>query len=229
MKFSSFTVLLVILLVTIVACHHKADISTAPPVPPPPGPEFKCSHDTIYFQNTVFPIILTGCAKSGCHDAATHKGGHTLDSYAGIYKLVVPFNPQSSKLYTVLYSGDGERMPPGTPFTADQKSVIYYWIKQGAYNNRCDSAGCDSTNVTYTLSISPIIQSWCLGCHSGAAPSHGLSLETYADVVACANSNRLMGAIRKETGYSAMPVGGTLSPCEIALFQKWINLGKPQK
>jgi len=229
MKFSFFAALLVILLIVVVSCHHKADLSIAPPKPAPPGPEFKCSHDTIYFQNFVLPVILTGCAKSGCHDAATRKGGRVFDSYEAIYKMVVPFDPQASKLYTILFSGSSQRMPPDTPFNADQKSIIYWWIAQGAYNNKCDSAGCDSTNVTYTGSISPIVQSWCLSCHSGSSPQHGLSLETYADVVACANSNRLMGSIRHESGYSAMPQGATLSPCDIALFQKWINLGKPQK
>jgi hypothetical protein len=228
MKFSSLTAVIIIILIIIISCHHKADLSTAPPKPAPPGPEFKCSHDTTYFQNTVLPIILTGCARTGCHDAATHKEDLILDSYSNIRNLVVPFNPQSSKLYTVLFSGDDERMPPDSPFTVDQKSIIYWWINQGAHNNRCDSTGCDSANVTYTSSISPIIRSWCLGCHSGSNPSHGLHLETYAEVVACANSNRLMGAIRQETGFSPMPQGGKLSICEIALFQKWINLGKPQ-
>jgi hypothetical protein len=120
-------------------------------------------------------------------------------------------------------------MPPGTPFSTDQKSIIYWWIAQGAYNNRCDSAGCDSTNVTYTSSINPIIQSWCIGCHSGSKPANGLSLETYDEVVACAKSNRLMGALRHDNGYYPMPKGGEmLSPCEINLFQKWITLGEPK-
>jgi hypothetical protein len=37
-----------------------------------------------------------------------------------------------------------------------------------------------------------------------------------------------MGAIRQETGYYPMPKGTQLSPCDIALFQKWINRGMPQ-
>ena len=211
------------------SCHHEADLSIAPPKPPPPGPEFKCSHDTIYFGNSVLPVILSGCAKTGCHDAATHKGHHTLDNYPDISSLVTPFDPQSSTLYTVLFSNSQGRMPPDAPFSQDQKSIIYWWISQGGFNNKCDSTGCDSVNVTYTSSINPLVQAWCIGCHSGSTPSHGLSLETYDQVVACSNSNRLMGAIRHETGFSWMPNGsGSLSSCEIALFQRWINLGFPQ-
>jgi mono/diheme cytochrome c family protein len=144
-------------------------------------------------------------------------------------QLVSPFDPQGSKLYTVLFVNPDETMPPNNPFSLAQKSIIYWWIAQGAYNNKCDSAGCDSANVTYTASINPIVSSWCIGCHGGSNPSNGLSLETYSDVVACAKSNRLMGSLRHETGYYAMPKGGEmLSICEINLFQKWIDLGEPQ-
>jgi hypothetical protein len=229
MRIPFVKVIFALVLLPLFSCHHTADLTIEPPKPPPPGSEFKCSHDTIYFQNSVFPVILSGCAKSGCHDQSTQKGDQLLDNYTDIYRLIVPFDPQSSKLYWILFSNSEGRMPPDSPLSMDQKSIIYWWIKQGGYNNRCDSAGCDSTNVTYTVSINPIIQTWCIGCHSGSNPSHGLSLETYDQVVACANSNRLMGAIRHETGYSPMPnSGGTLSPCEIDLFQKWINLGEPQ-
>ncbi|MCX6282634.1 MAG: hypothetical protein NTW31_00110 [Bacteroidetes bacterium] len=228
MKSSVFTVFLFMMVIILGSCHHNADLSIAPPKPPPPGPEFKCSHDTIYFQNSVLPVILSGCAKTGCHDEATHKAGHNLTNYSGIISLVTPFDPQSSILYTVLFSNSQKRMPPNSPFSMDQKSIVYWWIAQGAYNNRCDSAGCDSTNVTYTSSIYPITQAWCVGCHGGSSPANGQALETYDEVVACANSNRLMGALHHDAGFYPMPKGGTmLPPCEINLFQKWINLGKP--
>ena len=182
----------------------------------------------MYFRNSVLPVIISGCAKTGCHDETSHKANHVLDNYAGIISMVRPFDPQGSKLYSVLFSNPEKRMPPGTPFTMDQKSIIYWWIAQGAYNNKCDSAGCDSTDVTYTRSIYPITQAWCVGCHGGSKPANGISLETYDEVVACANSNRLMGALRHESGFYSMPKGGEmLSPCEINLFQKWINIGKP--
>jgi hypothetical protein len=229
MRLSSLKALIIIVLPLITSCHHYPDLSIAPPRPAPPGPEFKCSHDTIYFVNTVLPIITTGCARTGCHDEASNKANHILDNYAGIMQLVTPFDPQGSRLYTVLFVNQESTMPPNNPFSLDQKGIIYWWIAQGAYNNKCDSAGCDSTNVTYTSSIKPIIAAWCIGCHGGSNPSNGLSLETYNEVVACAKSNRLMGSLRQETGYHAMPKGGAmLSTCEINLFQKWINLGEPQ-
>ncbi|MEI6172333.1 MAG: c-type cytochrome domain-containing protein [Bacteroidota bacterium] len=228
MKLLPLAGLVAMLIFSFYSCHHDADLSVEPPKPPPPGTEFKCSHDTIYFQNSVYPIILSGCAKSGCHDQTSHKSNRVLDNYTDISKLVKPFDPQSSKLYVVLFSNSDGRMPPKDPFSQEQKSIIYWWIKQGGFNNRCDSTGCDSVNVTYTMTIDPIIQAWCIGCHSGSNPQYGLSLDTYENVVACASSGRLMGAIRHETGFYPMPKGGgNLSSCELALFQKWINIGTP--
>ena len=228
MKISLLEALSIIMILVATSCHHSADLTVAPPMPHQPGPTFLCSHDTIYFQNFVLPVILSGCAKTGCHDDASHKKNYVLDNYSGILKLVVPFDPQSSKLYTVLFSNPEKRMPINSPFNMEQKSIIYWWIKQGAYNNKCDSAGCDSANVSYTTTIYPITQAWCVGCHGGSKPANGISLETYEQVVACANSNRLMGSLRHDAGFYPMPKGGeSLSPCDIDLFQKWINIGKP--
>ena len=121
MKVSYTTLFLAIILVMISACYHNADLSIAPPKPAPPGSEFKCSHDTIYFQNSVMPVILNGCAKTGCHDEASHKADHVLDNYAGIYSLVTPFDPPSSKLYIVLFSNSEGRMPPTLLFLLTRK------------------------------------------------------------------------------------------------------------
>ena len=102
------------------------------------------------------------------------------------------------------------------------------WITQGALDNRCDSAGCDTINVTYTNTIAPILQTYCLGCHSGPNPSYSINLSTYNGVVGVAESNRLMGALRQETGFFAMPKNASkLSDCQIAQFQKWINTNEP--
>jgi len=230
MKLHPFYIAVILTLIFTSSCHHDADLSIAPPKPPPPGSEFKCSHDTIYFRNFVLPVIISGCTKSGCHDETTQRADLFLGSYEGISSLVNPFDPQGSELYKVLfsYSETERRMPPDKPLTMDQKSIIYWWIAQGGYNNLCDSIVCDSSNVTYETSIAPITQAWCTGCHGGSKPANNLRLETYDQVVACASSNRLMGAIRYAAGYTGMPQGGwRLSPCEINIFQIWINIGTP--
>ena len=34
-----------------------------------------CSPDTVYFSQTILPLITSNCAMSGCHDAISHKEG----------------------------------------------------------------------------------------------------------------------------------------------------------
>ena len=89
---------------------------------------------------------------------------------------------------------------------------------------------CDTVNVTFTRVISPILQNYCLSCHSNAsASSYGgnVKLQDHADV--SARSDRVLGAIKHLSGYSAMPKnGGSLDACSIHQFEIWISSGKPQ-
>lgn len=206
-------------------CHNKADLSVPPPFPSQ-SPWLKCSPDTVYFQNSVLPLVINSCAKSGCHDASGSAHELILDNYSAILNLVTPREPLSSRLYTTLFTFGENRMPPNATLSANQEGLIYYWILQGAKNNRCETP-CDSSHVTYDSAIVIIVQSWCTSCHSGSNPAYGISLTSYDEVKSAVNNGRLMGAIRQEQGYYPMPKGSQLSPCDIALFQIWINKGMP--
>ncbi|MBK6635098.1 MAG: hypothetical protein IPG38_13010 [Chitinophagaceae bacterium] len=114
------------ILVLIMSCKH--DI----PVPeinvPVSGGTQTCSTDTVYFQNKVLPLLNSGCAMSGCHDAITHKEGVNLTTYAKILSTggVQPGNPAGSELYKVLNETGGDRMPPppAAAFTQAQKTLF---------------------------------------------------------------------------------------------------------
>lgn len=232
-----FIFFVLLLGLTFFSCKHEPETVVPQdtiPNPPPPPPEVVCSPDTAYFQNDVYPVILSNCAKSGCHDLNTHAGGVTLISYESIIFTgdVKPGNPGNSELYKKITETDpNDRMPPppNDPLTSAQISLINTWILQGALNNVCLATQCDSVNVTYANPIKDIVQTNCLGCHSGTNPAYGMGMETYSQMVAVANSGRLMGALRHETGYFGMPkFGNKLSECKIAQFNKWILDGTPQ-
>ncbi len=197
-----------------------------------------CDPDTVYFQNQVLPLLQSNCAVSGCHDAATRKEGVQLTDYNSVVKTggVVAGNPNGSKLYTILSGGGGDDdksalegimpPPPRAAFTTDQKNVVKNWILQGALNNVCDA--CDTTNVTFKGSVFPIVETYCLGCHSGNSPGGGIYLRNYNDLVAVANNGKLMGSIRHDPGYSPMPKNANkLSDCQIETFNIWIKNGTP--
>ncbi len=91
------------------------------------------------------------------------------------------------------------------------------------------SSGCDTANVTFTLSVKPILANSCLSCHSNStAASYGgnIKLENYADVKTRADDGKLIGSITHSTGFSAMPKNSSqLSDCNIAIIQKWVTGG----
>ncbi|MBL0336936.1 MAG: hypothetical protein IPP73_16900 [Chitinophagaceae bacterium] len=189
-----------------------------------------CSADTVYFVNTVQPLLNSTCAMSGCHDAATHKDGIELTSYAKIMATggVNPGNPGSSKLYKVLSKSGSDRMPPppNAGYTQAQKDIIYKWIAQGAKNNSCNA--CDTTLYTYSGAIAPMMNTYCKGCHQPASLGGGIDLSTYAAVKVQALNGKLMGSITQASGFSAMPKGGSkFSDCKITQLQKWIAAGMP--
>jgi len=200
-------------------------------VEPPVG--IPCDPDTVYFENYILPLLQSSCGIIGCHDPASATEGVILTDYANIIATggVRAFNPENSELYEKITSDEPDEMMPPTPrapLTPDQIDAVYKWIAQGALNNHCEDEDCDTLNVTFSGTIWPVVQNRCFGCHSGASPSGGISLENYDNVVEAVNSGRLMGAIKHENGFSAMPKNGSkLSDCNISQFQKWINNGTP--
>lgn len=92
------------------------------------------------------------------------------------------------------------------------------------------SGGCDTTNVTFSAVISPIVQANCAlsGCHTNASRAGGYSYESYTGLMEVVNNGRLLGAIRHESGYVPMPQNAAkLSECDIEKIAHWVNMGAP--
>ena len=234
---AGFIFILALLLLSLSSCKHQLDIIPAPIQNTgttggnsnPIVDGSTCSLDSVYFQSVVLPLIVSNCAQSTCHNATDHGEGIILDSYANIMNFgsVRPLRPSDSKLYEVLTTSEvGNRMPPAanTQLTSSQIGIIYSWIAQGAQNNQCENS-CDTTNVTYSSSIVPILQTNCNGCPSGATPSGSINLSGYQDVRTFAQNGRLWGAVNHSTGYRAMPSGGQLTACNLDKLRIWITDG----
>ncbi len=195
----------------------------------PPKPAVDCSPDTVYFKQTILPLVTSNCAKSGCHDAISHKEGVVLTDYSNIMREVKVSSPASSDLYKCLNKTGDERMPPApaAEFSLSNKALLLKWIQQGAKNNSCsNTANCDTVNVTYNASIAPILKTYCVGCHSATSPSAGVDLSTFAGVKVQAANGRLIGSITHAVGYKPMPSSTSkLGSCEINQIQVWITKG----
>ena len=88
------------------------------------------------------------------------------------------------------------------------------------------NTGCDTTNVSYSATIAPILTDNCTGCHNSSNPSGGIILTNYSKVQSVASSGVLMNALTGK-GVPVMPPSGPLSACMILQFQIWIRNGMP--
>lgn len=192
-----------------------------------PTPTSNCDPDTVYFTNTIMPIIASNCTMSGCHDAITHAEGINLTTYSGIMRIVRAGNASNSSLYKeIIKSGSGRMPPPPMPaLTAAQKTLVQKWINQGAKNNSC-VGGCDTTLFTYAGAVKPIMDSKCAGCHNPSNLGGNIDVSTYNALKVIALNGKLYGSVAHQPGYSAMPKNqAKLMDCEIIQIQKWINAG----
>jgi len=87
---------------------------------------------------------------------------------------------------------------------------------------------CDTTSVSYSLAVKPVLDRSCVSCHQASNPSGGVLLETYDQVKVSAANGSLWGSINHESGYTAMPLGGgKLGSCSLAQIKSWIDNGSP--
>lgn len=187
-----------------------------------------CDPDTVYFINSILPIIQSNCAMSGCHGNGSAADGVELSNYENIISKggITPGNPNKGDFFEVITETDNRKVmppPPNSKLSADQISLIRKWIQQGARNNECKS-GCDSSQFTYSSQIAPIIQNNCLGCHN----SNNIKIGTHAQLKTQVDNGKLWGAINHQQGFLPMPSSSVkLSDCDIKKIQKWIAAGAP--
>jgi hypothetical protein len=84
-----------------------------------------------------------------------------------------------------------------------------------------------STKLKFS-DITPIFNANCTSCHNTSSKSANIDLTNYSSTVNAANSGKLLGAIKKQSGFSAMPPSGNLSSTDIGKIETWINDGKLQ-
>jgi|APLow6443716910_1056828.scaffolds.fasta_scaffold145890_1 hypothetical protein len=101
----------------------------------------------------------------------------------------------------------------------------YYDSEEALYPSL--NSACDTTNVTFSGKIIPLLANNCLSCHSNATAAgsgNGIRLENYADVQT--RSTAIAGSIKQTGTYSAMPKnGGKLKACLITQFDLWVSKG----
>jgi hypothetical protein len=114
-------------------------------------------------------------------------------------------------------------------------AIVILFLLTGCYYDNEETlypqtgSGCDLTNVTYSAAVKPVLQSYCLSCHStAAAPGSGnnIRLENLTDLKTYVTNGKLYGAVSQAAGYSPMPKGGgKLDNCTLQKIKKWMDDG----
>ena len=91
---------------------------------------------------------------------------------------------------------------------------------------------CDSTGVTFTKDIKPILEQYFgtgdASCHSSNNTNQNPSLASYVDDSLAVHGD-LLASIVQDGSVKPMPNnGGKLSDCKINKFKAWINNNLPQ-
>jgi hypothetical protein len=113
------------------SCTHQTDITYIPEI---------CYKD-------VLNIIVSKCSLQNCHDG--NGEAIPLTKYDEIFDAVIPYNADKSPLYQAITSVRGEgRMPPDQPLAEESRSIIRFWIEQGAVDSTENSSVCHTSKAT---------------------------------------------------------------------------------
>lgn len=178
--------------------------------------------DSVCFSTQIYPLIISNCGMSGCHDAGSHAKGLDVSTYSKIAYY-------ANQIYS---SVNANRMPKGLPyFTSAQKALFLKWMNEGKKNTICVN-NCDTSNVTFSNSISIVIQNNCLGCHNtnnAVSSGGGILLDNYQNVKTQTVTGHLLCSLDWTSTCSKMPKGNTpLSFCDIRKFIIWNKNNCPQ-
>jgi cytochrome c553 len=114
-------------------------------------------------------------------------------------------------------------------------------IFSSCYNDKADklyvqpttTTTCDTSNVTYSAIVNPIIQNSCANsssCHNAAgAALSGYDFTSYSGLQRAAVSGNLIPAIQHAGSLPYMPLNqAKLADCDIQKIVIWINAGALQ-
>ena len=117
-----------------------------------------------------------------------------------------------------------------------RKTILFVFVS-GTFLACCrydvekNNTPCDTSNVTYSSTITGIISSYgCLAanCHGGTNPPAGFRLDSYDNVKAKVTDGRLFGAVNHSPGFQPMPENaGKMNQCDIDKIKAWIDAGAP--
>jgi hypothetical protein len=101
----------------------------------------------------------------------------------------------------------------------------YYDNAEDLYQNF--QTDCDTTVISFSEDVMPIINQNCISCHGTVAPSAGLMLTNHTQIADAVANRDLLGRVLLPPGNpSRMPPSG-MSDCNIDKIKAWVNANTP--
>ncbi len=95
-------------------------------------PQAQCDTSSLKWSTAIQPIIQQQCAFSGCHSAASARGGIDLSNYDGVRTIAL----DGSLVGSIEHRSNYTPMPfQNTKLPECQISQIRGWVAAGALNN----------------------------------------------------------------------------------------------
>ena len=185
------------------------------------------------FSQTVHPILSQNCA--ACHGAG-QAPLHSVADVQSSHDTVLQFNlvdlqsPANSRLVTKIQEGHNGF---ATSVADELEAAIGSWIEQlDAIGGTTDLPAPLPLEATFKSISQNILLPKCAGCHGGAQPEEGISLDSYAGTLAIVNINNpaaseLYTQTDPEEEDDVMPPAPApnLTPEERSTLLTWIENG----
>jgi hypothetical protein len=107
---------------------------------------------------------------------------------------------------------------------------MMFWLgscsKESADRLAGNTATCDTTNVSYSKQILPILQDNCYSCHQGSNPPSGIDLSDFSILQTHVKNGDLTSAVTHTGTVTPMPYGLPMLPsCEVNTIVAWVDQG----
>lgn len=104
-------------------------------------------------------------------------------------------------------------------------TTCYYDSEEELYPGN----NCDTSNVTFSQTVQPILSQHCNTCHNTSVNNGGVITDNYNDLMNPVNSGVFWKAINHEgNGIVPMPFNGQKLPeCDLQKIRVWIDQGAP--
>ncbi|MFZ5909127.1 MAG: c-type cytochrome domain-containing protein [Chloroflexota bacterium] len=158
-----------------------------------------------------------------------------------ITRTLVPFT--FSLIFALALSACGTQatQPPApepaatqAPPTADVEPVpVTETASPEMTESPAPAPAAESATVSFANDVYPILESRCLNCHGGDSTREGLSVKTYADLMAGSDNGPVVvpgdaanSLFVELVANQKMPKrGAKLTPPQVQLFTDWVNQG----